>query len=310
MDGATVHIPVMAREVVDLLEASRGGDYLDCTLGGAGHTRSILAASPEARVWAIDRDARALERAQRSLAEVRDRVTTAHARFSEAGTVFSDRRFDGVLADLGLSTDQLREGRGFAFSEEAPLDMRMNEADTVTAYELVNHSTEHDLFVILRRGGVGNEARAVARAIVRARPVETTRALAALVVQAAPPRRQRGGEKTSHPATVVFQALRIAVNDEFGEIERLLDAIPALVKPGARTAIITFHSLEDKLVTETMRRWEGGGEFSAQWPGTTRVEPLGRLVTRKPVLPSDDEVRRNPSSRSARLRVFRFTGGV
>jgi 16S rRNA (cytosine1402-N4)-methyltransferase len=104
----------------------------------------------------------------------------------------------------------------------------------------------------------------------------------------------------------VFQALRIAVNDEFGEIERLLAAVPALVKPGARTAIITFHSLEDKLVTETMRRWEGGGEFSAQWPGAYRPEPLGRLVTRKAVVPGEDEVAQNPSSRSARLRVFRF----
>jgi len=106
--------------------------------------------------------------------------------------------------------------------------------------------------------------------------------------------------------TVTFQALRIAVNDEFGEIERLLSAVPALMKAGGRTAIITFHSLEDKLVTETMRRWEGGGEFSAQWPGAFRHEPLGRLVTRKPVVPSEEEVQRNPSSRSARLRVFRF----
>jgi 16S rRNA (cytosine1402-N4)-methyltransferase len=306
MTGETVHIPVMVREVVELLEATRGGDYLDCTLGGAGHTQAILAASPEARVYALDRDNRAIARAQRTLESDLGRVTISHGRFSDAGTVYPDRRFDGVLADLGVSTDQLREGRGFAFSEDAPLDMRMNEADTVTAHDLVNASTEHDLFVLLRKGGVGSEARAVARAIVRERPVATTRALAAIVTRVVPPSRGRGGERKSHPATVVFQALRIAVNDEFGEIERLLAAVPALVKPGARTAIITFHSLEDKLVTETMRRWEGGGEFSAQWPGAYRPEPLGRLVTRKAVVPGEDEVAQNPSSRSARLRVFRF----
>jgi len=307
MSTETVHIPVLVREVVELLEAGRGGDFLDCTLGGAGHTRAILAASPEARVWALDRDRRAIERARRALGDELGRVTVTQGRFSEAGSVYADRRFDGVLADLGLSTDQLREGRGFAFSEDAPLDMRMNEADTLTAHDLVNTSTEQELFVLLRKGGVGNEARAVARAIVRERPIETTRALAAIVVRVVPSSRGRSGEKKSHPATVVFQALRIAVNDEFGEIERLLAAVPALVKPGARTAIITFHSLEDKLVTETMRRWEGGGEYSAQWPGAYRPEPLGRLVTRKPVVAGGDEVARNPSSRSARLRVFRFT---
>ena len=306
MSEQTHHISVMRGEVVELLEAGRGGAFVDCTLGGAGHTRAILEASPDATVAAVDRDLRAIARARESLRSFGDRVTLAHAPFSKTAEVFQGRTFDGLLADLGLSTDQLREGRGFAFSEEAPLDMRMNEEDALTAHELVNNSTEHELFVLLRKGGVGPEAKAIARAIVKARPVETTKALAELVARVVPPSRGRGGEKKSHPATVTFQALRIAVNDEFGEIERLLAAVPSLMKAGGRTAIITFHSLEDKLVTETMRRWEGGGEFSAQWPGALRQEPLGRLVTRKPVVPSEDEVARNPSSRSARLRVFRF----
>lgn len=307
MGGATQHISVMLHEVVDLLEASQGGGYLDCTLGGGGHTRAILEASPKTTVCAVDRDGRAIERARTALASFGDRVTLHHGSFSQVGEMFKGQSFDGILADLGLSTDQLKEGRGFAFSEEAPLDMRMNEADSLTAHELVNSMSEHDLFVLLRRGGVGAEAKAIARAIVRARPVQTTKALAEIVVRAMPASRGREGEKRSHPATVTFQALRIAVNDEFGEIERLLDAVPALMKAGGRTAIITFHSLEDKLVTETMRRWEGGGEFSAQWPGAFRHKPLGRLVTRKPVVPSEGELQRNPSSRSARLRVFRFT---
>ncbi|MFM1848659.1 MAG: hypothetical protein RL417_2133 [Pseudomonadota bacterium] len=302
----TQHVAVLKGEVVDLLEASRGGEFLDCTLGGAGHTRAILEASTDNRVSAVDRDARAIARARESLAQFGDRASLSHGAFSAVGDLFKGRRFDGILADLGLSTDQLKEGRGFAFSEDAPLDMRMNEDDPLTAYELVNAASEHDLFVLLRKGGVGPEAKAIARAVVKARPVETTKALAEIVVKAAPPGRGRGGEKRSHPATVTFQALRIAVNDEFGEIERLLAAVPTLMRSGGRTAIITFHSLEDKIVTETMRRWEGGGEFSAQWPGAFRHEPLGRLVTRKPVVPSEEEVSRNPSSRSARLRVFRF----
>ena len=300
------HISVLKREVVELLEAARGGDYLDCTLGGAGHALAILDASSATTVCAVDRDARAIARAKAGLVDFGGRFQVEHGAFSEVGTLFAGRTFDGILADLGLSTDQLKEGRGFAFSEEAPLDMRMNEGDALTAHELVNSSSEHELFVILRQGGVGPEAKAIARAIVKARPVETTKALADLVVRTVPSNRSRAGDKRSHPATVTFQALRIAVNDEFGEIERLLAAIPTLMKSGGRTAIITFHSLEDKIVTETMRRWEGGGEFSAQWPGAFRQEIFGRLVTRKPVVPSAEEVARNPSSRSARLRVFRF----
>jgi len=305
--SGTVHVSVMPREVVELLGAAEGGDFLDCTLGGGGHTQAILEANPANRVTALDRDTRAVERVRGRLADFSARLTVTHAPFSRAGELFAAESFDGVLADLGLSTDQLREGRGFSFADTGPLDMRMDESVGGSAAELVNTLPERELFVILKRGGAGSEARAVARAIVRARPIATPAQLAEVVAAAARP--FVGHDKHIHPATVVFQAIRMAVNDELGEIERLLGAMPRLVRRNGRAAVITFHSLEDRLVTQTMRRWQGGGEFSALMPGRDLpAASLGELVTRKPILPSAGEISQNPSARSARLRVFRFSG--
>jgi 16S rRNA (cytosine1402-N4)-methyltransferase len=217
--------------------------------------------------------------------------------------VLSDEKFDGIVADLGISTDQLKENRGFSFNDSAELDMRMDESDGRTAYWVVNETRERELFETLKRGGVGREARAIAAAIVRSRPIKTTRELSALINQTVPGNK----EKKVNPSTVAFQAIRMAVNEELESIERFLDGVTDFVKPGGRLAVITFHSLEDKVVANRMRSWEGG-EFSAMWPGSKPQKPRGRVVERKAIKPSEAEIAANPSSRSARLRAFEFYG--
>lgn len=302
----TRHISVMAREVVDLLLAENGGRFLDCTLGGAGHTIAILRANQSNTVVALDRDMRAIERARGSLAEFGQRVEIRHAAFGDAAEAV-DGYFKGAIADLGLSTDQLFEGRGFSFNDEESLDMRMDESKGVTAAEILNSYSESELYRILRRGGVGPEARAIVGAVIRNRPIKSASELAAIINQLSFAKKS---EKKVNPATVVFQALRIEVNGEFEEISKLLDSAPKLFGGGGRLAVITFHSLEDKLVTSEMRRWEGAASMPALWPGRREVKIFGKLLTKKPIIPSDEEIRSNPSARSARLRVFEFLGGA
>ncbi len=303
IEGAgTRHVSVMLDEVLLHLRASTGGRFLDCTLGGAGHTQAILDAHTKNTVLACDRDRRALQRARVRLAPYGERVQLVHLPFSRVAEVAGAEPFDGMLADLGVSTDQLWEDRGFSFSDEAPLDMRMDEGAELTAVDIVNATSERELFTILRQGGVGKEARAVAQAVVRARPISTTRALSDVVGRAAAPYR---GKKESHPATVVFQAIRMAVNAELSEIEGLMTSAPRLVRRGGRLVVLTFHSLEDQAVTRVMREWEGTS-VSASWPGSFPGERRGRVVTRKAVVASPEEVERNPASRSAKLRAFEF----
>lgn len=298
----TRHVSVMVREVLEALGASAGGRFLDCTLGGAGHTAAILESHPDNQVVALDRDARAIERAGRRLGNFAGRFTLIHRSFSELAEIPELGVFDGVLADLGISTDQLKEGRGFSFGDHDSLDMRMNEQQGVTAAELVNTLGEQELFVMLREGGVGPEAREVARAIVRARPISSGAALADAVRSAS--RKKRSID----PATVVFQALRMRVNNELGEIGELMGVVPGLAHRGTRLAVITFHSLEDKAVVGVMRGWQAGDDAPAWYPGARERVRIGRVVHRKPVLPSEDEISANPSARSARLRVFEFEG--
>jgi 16S rRNA (cytosine1402-N4)-methyltransferase len=297
----TVHIPVMRYEVLDHLRGSQGGVFLDCTLGGGGHTEAILEANMQNTVVAIDRDLRALDRARERLARFGDRVTLHHLPFSRVHEVAITERFSGVLADLGVSTDQLREARGFSFHDSDSLDMRMDESQGTTAADFVNRATEQDLFRALKEGGVGSEARRVVQAIVRERPFTSARHLATVV------NRSIGTTPSpTNPATVVFQAIRIAVNDEYEEIRGLLRAIPDLTKPGGRGVVISFHSLEDREVARTMREWEAGDTSPANWPGASRREGIGRLLTRKALTPTEDEIEGNPASRSARMRVFEF----
>ncbi len=299
MSSASVHIPVMVAEVLTSLRAAEGGDFLDCTLGGGGHTRALLEANPANRVTAIDRDLRAIERARGALSTYASRLTILHGSFSTLDDLDLGQRFDGMLADLGLSTDQLQESRGFSFGDIAALDMRMDEEEGQSAAEFLNTISEHELFVVLRQGGVGNEAKAIARTIVKHRPLTSAKELADVVAKV--PSRK----KDVHPATVVFQALRMAVNRELQQIEDLMGVAPRLVKKSARFSVITFHSLEDRAVTATMRAWEGA-DFSALWPGAKRPEVLGKALSRKPISASEQEILENPSARSARLRVFQF----
>lgn len=300
---STRHIPVLLSEVLIALRAAEGGNFLDCTLGGAGHTEAILNANPKNRVTAADRDVRALGRARERLKEFGERVSLNHLRFSELADALAGQRFDGMLADLGISTDQLFEGRGFSFKDEALLDMRMDETQDFSAYHLVNEISERELYVILRQGGVGPEAKQISHAIARARPIERTSELAQVIADAL---KGRHREKHVHPATVTFQALRMKVNEEREQIDSLLAAAPKLVSAGGRFAVITFHSIEDKVVTQQMRAWQQGEAFSALMPGGSRATKLGRMVEKKAVLPDAAELERNPSARSARLRVFEF----
>ena len=299
----TVHYPVLCAEVVESLKGNEGGTFVDCTMGGAGHTEAILKSNDKNTVVAIDRDARAHERAKVKLEPFNGRVTFVQGNFSEVKTLASGETFDGMLVDLGLSTDQLKENRGFSFKDQSPLDMRMDESQSFSAADVVNSYSEKDLIRVLKRGGVGSEASAVTRAILRERPIATTEKLSSVINKAAA---GLTAKKKINPSTVIFQAIRIEVNKEFEEIDRMLDSAPEVVKPGGRLAVITFHSLEDQLVTHRMRDWQDGDTRPASWPGP-RVPSKGRLVSQKPIVPSEKELSENPASRSARLRVFEFS---
>lgn len=309
----TRHVPVLVREVLEGLGVERGGSFLDCTLGGGGHSSAILGAHPNASIVAVDRDLRAVVRARARFQE-EDRIAIHHGRFGDVGQIVgvsgdgefglatdAQLRFDGVLADLGMSTDQLVEGRGFSFRDAGSLDMRMDEGEGVTAASIINSSSIGELIRILRIGGVGREVSRISHEIVRARPIQSGQILADLVARVVP--RTPGG---SHPATVVFQALRIAVNREWEEIELLLRVVPRMMKPGGRLAIICFHSLEDQRVTRRLRQWAAGDTAPASRADMRKERPIGRLLTKSAIEPRPEEVEANPASRSARLRVFEF----
>lgn len=297
----SVHVSVMPVEVLEGLAASSGGSFLDCTGGGGGHSVKILNANTSNTVVVCDRDPQAVARLEKIAKTFAPRMEVVQAKFSELSSKLTGREFDGMLADLGFSTDQLRGDRGFSFAD-SNLDMRMSQ-DGDTAADIVNNLDGRDLFRILKIGGMGNEAKIAVRAILDNRPFSSASQLAKVVDEAFV-----GGlrEKTGRPATVVFQAIRIAVNDEFGQIEALLDASPKLLKKGGRLVVIAFHSLEDKLVAKRMRDWEQGDTAPAWYPGASRRQTIGQVLTRKAVLPTTEEVENNPPSRSARLRVFKF----
>ncbi|MCO6430906.1 MAG: 16S rRNA (cytosine(1402)-N(4))-methyltransferase RsmH [Deltaproteobacteria bacterium] len=297
------HISVLKEEVVELLRAAHGGRFLDCTLGGGGHVQALLNANSTVSVVAADRDARAIIRANRRFENSAERCRIMHSTFSELKDALKGEKFDGILADLGLSTDQLKESRGFSFSDKTPLDMRMDESQEMSASHVVNKTTQRELVTVLRKGGVGKEAVPIAAAIIKARPIKSTDKLSETVSHAL---KGRYREKKGNPATVVFQAIRIAVNREFEELEALLDTVPKLIKPKGRLAVISFHSLEDKVVAHKMRQWQSQGRYPALWRGPRKEKPLGKMITKKAVVPQADELRENPAARSARLRVFEF----
>ena len=303
------HISVLSQEVVDFAPES-AHTILDCTLGGGGHSKRLLEKFPDAKLYGIDRDRLALQAAAKRLKTYEEQTRLSQASFSELPTFFTkhgEPLFDYILADIGLSSEQLvRPERGFSFLQEGPLDMRMDpDRQQITAAYLVNNSSEHELLKILRNYGEGRFARKIVGTILAVRetkPFETTRELAELVGKVIPKRLQKQG---FNPATLTFQALRIAVNNELQELSVLLEQVPARLKPNGRLSIITFHSLEDRIVKHQFRKWENPCVCPTDLPYCICGEkPLGRVLTRRPVKTSKNEVADNPRSRSAHLRVF------
>jgi len=308
------HIPVLFDEVMQLFAKRSPGIFLDCTFGGGGHSRGILQLNSQNVVIATDRDSTAVERS-RYLSqehELTKRLIVMESRFSELQDCmlknFIQGPFNGILADLGVSTDQLRGDRGFSFHDNGPLDMRMTPSDsTISAYDIVNNSSVSNLYALLREGGVGKEARQITNAIMRCRPIQSTKELVDCVASVSVSSSSSDGK---HPATVVFQALRIAVNNEFSEIDALLDLMPKIAAPGALAAIISFHSLEDARVAKRFRQWGQGDTTPANWRGMVKNRSracLGILHTKNAIVPTQVEIKQNAASRSARMRVFEFS---
>lgn len=299
----TAHIPVLLREVIDLLAPQPGGIYIDATAGGGGHSEALLLHSvPTGRVLSLDADPVALERVSGRLTPFGARSITLAMNFrylAKAAQLASLDAVDGILLDLGMSSDQLADSsRGFALQVDGLLDMRFDPSLPLTAADLVNSLSETDLANLIYKYGEERLSRRIARAIVAARPVHTSRQLAEAVVHAV------GRREKIHPATRTFQALRIAVNDELEALAESLPQAIALLRPGGRLAVISFHSLEDRMVKQFMLR--EATDCLCPPPVPVCVcdhRATVRVVTRKPLQPSNDEIAANPRSRSAKLRV-------
>jgi len=303
---STDHIPVLADEVRRLLAVRPGETVVDCTFGAGGHA-ALLAAdlSDRGRYIAIDRDptiAPYFESFKRSFGSLQPRLLRGEFSIVLEGLAANGVEADAVLLDLGVSSMQLDlPERGFSYATDAPLDMRMDPSGELTASDLVNGESERELANVFKRYGEERYARQIARAIVRERPIETTGELVE-VIKSAIPAPARFGE--GHPAKRVFQALRIAVNDELGALERALPAAFEMLRPGGRLAVISFHSLEDRIVKTFMRDGERGCTCPPDFPVCVcGNEPVLRAVSRRPLRPTDDEVAHNPRAASARLRV-------
>jgi 16S rRNA (cytosine1402-N4)-methyltransferase len=286
------HIPVMTAEVLQHLRPELGGLVVDCTVGLGGHSRALLEAGAT-RVIGLDRDRDALARARETLAPWRDRVELVHADYRAIDEVLDSRQIaqiDGALADLGVSSMQFdAPGRGFSFQRDEPLDMRMDRSGGDTAADLVARSTEREIADAIFQYGEERFSRRIARAIVETRhdePIDTTGRLAAIVRRSVPHR----GYMRIDPATRTFQALRIWVNRELDGLDRFVESAARRLRAAARLVVITFHSLEDRIVKHTLRALH-------------QRDALVRVLTKKPLVPGDEEVARNPRARSAKLRA-------
>ena len=303
--GAGGHVPVLLKEAIDFLAVKRGGTYLDATVGLGGHSLEIAKRlGGPGHLIGFDKDPAALERAKAVLSSqfsvLSDgsgekptnldwpTVTLIHGSFAEVGERMAPASLDGLMADLGMSSLQLSDpARGFSFQAEGPLDMRMNPMSGETAEQVVNHIDERELADVIYEFGEERRSRRIARAIVRSRPIRTTKQLVEVVSAAA--RSMKWKHERIHPATRTFQALRIFVNRELDDLKALLEAAPRVLKPGGRLVVISFHSLEDRIVKDAMREGAKDKHF--------------RLLTKKPVMASEDEIDRNPRSRSAKMRA-------
>jgi 16S rRNA (cytosine1402-N4)-methyltransferase len=284
------HVPVLLKEAIDFLAIKRGGTYIDATVGLGGHSYEIAKRlGAPGHLIGLDKDPAALEAARARLIFEEDapEITLLHSSFAEVGKRFGTK-VDGLLADIGVSSLQLNDAaRGFSFQAEGPLDMRMNPQAELTAEQVVNQVDEVTLADLIYEFGEERRSRRIARAIVRSRPIRTTAQLADVVSAAARPMNQ--AERRIHPATRTFQALRIFVNNELNDLRALLDAAPRVLKLGGRLVIISFHSLEDRIVKDALRDGMKQGHY--------------QLLTRKPVTAGAEEIDRNPRSRSAKLRA-------
>ena len=309
--GQVGHVPVLLKEAIDFLAVRRGGTYLDCTVGLGGHSYEIARRlGAPGRLIGLDKDPAALgiarEKVKAGISTARDdsqgessrfardekgerdwpRIELLHTSFSDFAGDQRSASFDGILADVGVSSLQFDDpARGFSFQAEGPLDMRMNPQAELTAEQVVNHFDERELADVIYEFGEERRSRRIARAIVRSRPIRTTAELAGVVSAAARPMKH----ERINPATRTFQALRIFVNRELDELRGLMTSAPQLLKPGGRMVIISFHSLEDRIVKDGFREGVKQGHY--------------RLLTKKPVTASEEEIDRNPRARSAKLRA-------
>ena len=302
------HVSVLLEECMEGLNIKPDGIYVDGTLGGAGHSSRIAAQLTTGRLIGIDRDPVALKAAGERLEPFGDRVTLVHSNFSEMDSALKNLGIsgvDGILLDLGVSSPQLDDGqRGFSYMADAPLDMRMNSGDALDAREIVNHWSYEELKRILYDYGEERFAPRIAAAICKRReekPIETTLELVDIIRGAMPASALR---EKQHPAKRSFQAIRIAVNDELGSVERAMQRAIPLLNPGGRLAVITFHSLEDRIVKNAMAEAAKGCTCPPEFPVCVcGKKPQVKLITRKPIVSGEEELERNPRARSAKLRV-------
>lgn len=306
------HQPVLLEECLQALDIKPGGTYVDGTLGRAGHSRAILRRLLGGRLIGIDRDQTALSAARERLSDDAERVTLVHGDFRDLGDILRElrvERVDGMLFDLGVSSPQLDDpGRGFSYMHDAPLDMRMDATAGLDARQVVNKWSYEELRGILYEYGEERFAPQIARAIVRRReqrPIETTGELADIVRSALPASSLR---EKQHPAKRTFQAVRIAVNGELDALPPMLEAAAETLAPGGRLAVVTFHSLEDRIVKQTLRTLAAGCTCPPEFPVCVcGKKPRLRLVNRKPIVPGPAELEENPRARSAKLRVAERT---
>lgn len=302
------HVSVLLNECLEGLAIRPDGIYVDGTLGGAGHSSQIVKRLTTGRLIGIDRDPVALAASRQRLQPYQERVTLVHANFCEMAQVAEDLGIsgvDGILLDLGVSSPQLDDGsRGFSYMVDAPLDMRMNNEDVLSAYEVVNTWPQEQLKRILFEYGEERYAPQIAGAICRRRedkPIQTTLELVDIIRSAMPPQALR---EKQHPAKRSFQAIRIAVNDELGSVEKAMENAIELLNPGGRLAVITFHSLEDRIVKNAMTEAAKGCTCPPNFPVCVcHKKPKVKPISRKPIVASNEELEVNPRSRSAKLRI-------
>ncbi|MBL0388006.1 16S rRNA (cytosine(1402)-N(4))-methyltransferase RsmH [Tumebacillus sp. ITR2] len=303
------HISVFAKEAVEALQPEPDHIYVDCTLGGAGHSGRILeASSPTGRLIAIDQDLIAIANAEKVLAPYEGRFTIVHSNFRRLADIVAEQGLsgvDGVLFDLGVSSPQLDEGeRGFSYQHDAPLDMRMDKTQDFTARDLVNEWSQDEIMKILYEYGEEKWSKRIAEFIVRDRakaPIETTGQLVDIIKAAIPAAARREG---GHPAKRTFQGIRIAVNDELNVFAEAIQQAIDVLNPGGRVAIITFHSLEDRMAKLALQEAARGCICPPQLPiCQCNNKPRVKLITRKPIVPSEEELAHNPRARSAKLRI-------